>query len=949
MHRLLWLFDNRFVSDPHEAVELSDTAATWSMLLDDPETVADDAGKEAASVLCGARYFDTVKNRDKEGVDAVTCLVLDVDHDEPTVKVPNEAELRTSLEGFRAIVYASPGHTKLRPRWRVLLPLASPLPPKKHRALVRWLSENLVVDHAGCIDVESTGDPCRLGFVGVTKHPEDYLWWEQSGESFDWTPIPLEDEEWLAVPLGGLDRQATWTDRATALQFALRAYGSRGYEDVKSGEHRTMVLFNTAMELWWQWAAEDEDFVMTVLRRVNEQFPEAKDDEEVYRKMSEAHGRTVGPNRKAQLNGPYGSKREPSNTVSISAIKHLAKRLRRSQKPSVARVGDEMTRMILGETITDDPGTWRSALGRVAQELAVHFNNDTRDRIASFFRPCRKTMVAAAGNVETAVPTLEEIASWVGVKIDGEKKRKAEMRARAEDATRKNIESATQGKRDTKYTPQEWDAFQAPNGCGLTDKTVLLQCGRATWVFLDGTYEGPYSEIEFDAQGYTDLEAASDFVRTKIFNEEKGTWSYVKLNTLLQKHGSKCTPQVEYMCDRSYFRHEDRTLVVAGPAKNGLEPKFHPEVDQWLRVMTGRQTPPNEKVRQDEAKTSGTLDDYDSLCDWMACVTQLDHICAALYLQGPKGVGKGLLADGIARIWKKGAITPKAAFDHFNSLLTESPYIHANEDLPVGMTTALLRRVLAEREHIYTRKNKDSGKIRGCLRIIFTTNNLDIFNAASKHEKLQGDDVDAFKDRFVHIKVRQEARGYLQSLGSRHKHFVEKNMVAEHALWLNEKRWTAIQTRDLRFLVEGRNANVSNVVATNVESTSDVCTAIVEALVPNGGEDPRVQDWLMVRDGELWVNTPLLRRHISIFNPAARYTEKDIVRAVQSVSSRHRNMRVKNGRQMKMWSFRLDALQAWCENTPLQDWEDVQAGLKKLNVNEVETAKQNEHTNEART
>ncbi len=919
------IYPNR-EAKPHECVQLHDQEETWAELLNNPEVVQDEAGKRAASVICGAKYFDDVDTRDKEGVESVSCLVLDVDDED----VPDEAALRTALEGLRSIVYASPSHTAAKPRWRVLLPLASPLPPKKHRSLVSWCSENLFEGHKGCINVKSTGDPCRLGFVGITKNPDDYVWWSQPGELLDWTWFLLEDETWLHVPLNAsdLDRQPQWTDRETALQFAMKAYGSRGYEDVKSGDHRTDVLWHAAMNLWWEWAAEDEAFVLTVLHHINEQFPEAKDEDEIIRKMTEAHGRTVGANRKPQFNGPYGSKREPSNTVSEAAIKHLAKRLRRSIKPAVARVGDEMTRMISGnQTIADDPSTWRSALGRVSQQLASSFVHDKPERIAQEFNGCLKTMLAAVHGEQRAVPTLEEITSWITVKLEGEKKRRAENMARDEGNTRRSIELATGGKRDTKYKMEEVDAWMSPNGCGLNHKSWLLVSGKGYFVFVDGAWAGPYSEAEFDAQGYTDLEAAAEFIRTRVYNEEKATWSYIPLKQLLQKHGSKCNTCIDFSCERSYFRSEDRTLVLAGPILNDIEPTFHTDVDAWLRVMTGRDQPVDEKARQAEAGTALELDDYDAVCNWLACLTQLDHVCAALYLQGPTKLGKSLFADGIAKIWKGGKIPINAAVGHFNSMLTASPLIHVEEGMPKGMSSSiLLRRVLAEREHVYTRKNVDSGKITGCVRMLFTANNLDIFN--QDKEKFKKDDIDALADRFVHIRVKPEAADFLTKLANHHE-FVTKNMLAEHTKWLNERRFADIKRRGLRFLVAGRNTNVSDVVATNDDATSDVCNAIAEAF-----REGRKNDFCVVKKGKIWVNIPALRLQISLQNTAARYTSKDIARAVASVSTGKKKIRIKE-KTLDMWDFRLPALEAWCENTSVFDWPDVQAGILKLDESPI--------------
>lgn len=936
------------VSDPNNTGKpIRDTPEAWAELFDNPDIVADDNGKRNASVVCGAKYFPEVDNRDKEGVEGVTCLVLDVDDPGP----PEDA-LRSSLAGTRSIVVTSASHTKEDPKWRVLLPLAHMLPPKKHRSLVRKLSDELVPGYEGCINVDATGDPTRLGFVGVTKHPEDYRWFSIEGERFDWTQLLLEDEQWLRAPLGGLDRKPHWTKPDVALQLALRHFATTGHDGVLGGEHRTIILYNAALNLWWQWAAEDEAFVLQVLHHINAQFPQAKDEEVLIRKMREAHARSIGPERKEQLIGPYGMRREPGNTASVATIKHHARRLKRSHRGDHARLGDELSRLADGLTVADEPAVWSSALARCAHELASTFVHDTREKLASFFLTSLGAMAKKG-----PVPDIQTIEAWIGTRLEGEKKRRADNARRNADTVKSSISFATGGLRDTPYTPEEIDLWQSPNGVGLNDKTWLLVSGNGTFVFLDGTWNGPYTETEFDAQAYTDLEAASPYVRFKIFNEEKGTTTFVKRNHLLQKYGGYCQTRVDFSCDRTWFRMEDKTLMLAGPKKNTLEPRFHTEVDQWLRVMTGRSEPANEKVRQGEARdTNGMPDDYDAICSWLACVIQLEHVCAALYLQGPKSVGKGLFADGVAKIWKNGKIPLNAAFGKFNAMLAERALIHVDEGLPSGMTaTVLLRKTLADTEHLYERKHKDHGTVTGCVRMLFTANNLDLFNASK--EKLQKDDVDALADRFVHIKVRPEAAEFLKSLGPKHHDFVKRNMLAEHTLWLNEARWPAIKRQDLRFLVEGRNANVSNVVATNTDSTSDVCNALAEALA-----EKKPGDFFAVKNGLLWVSVPALWKHFSGLNgigsKRTQYPEREIARAVGSVSTRRQAIRVIrsaragfggfNGSggagsvpaihgvptQQKMWCFRLDALQAWCENTNVYDWNDVVEGLNALNQNE---------------
>lgn len=951
----MWIYGDKWVDDPHDPLrveEVADDDANFAELLNGPRVAVNDEEKEKAPVLCGARYALGVKCRDKEGVDEVTCLVLDVDHDAGH-GVPYEQELRDALAGLRAVVYSSPSHTKTDPHWRVLLPLATPLPPKKYRSLIGWLSENLVPSRRGCINVTSTGDPTRLGFVMVTKHPDDYVWFSLHGDRFAWTNIPLEDEVWVSAPLSGMARQPTWIDRPTALARAKKECVEYLQREVARGEHRIIILFNIAMVLWWDWGAEDEEFVREVLLFCNSQFWEEKPIEDVEKKMREAHQRTVGEKRRPQHKGPYGFRREPSTSISRDEIKRVARLLKKSVKPGQPGMGEELVNLVDGKPLTVSAEVWTAAIKRACNKLAEQFQYDSAEKIASFFASSLSTMRARG---EGDVPNLEQIEMWIGSALVGARKRREERQRFADKDLATSISHATHGKREHKYSFQEWDAFQE-NGCGLTDKSVLLQYGRLTWVFVDGTYEGPYTDAEFDAQGYKDLAAAQDFVKAKVYNEEKGSWTYVKLNKLLQDHGSKCTPQMDYMCERSYYRPEDRVLVLAGPAKSGYEPKFHTDVDEWFRRMTGRPTPVSETLRRSQATTPNVgvdYDDYDVLCDWLASITQLDHTCAALYLQGEKHVGKNLFAEGVGRIWKAPPNSPKSAFHHFNGPIASTPLIHADEDMSPGMTTSLLRRELAGHTHEYTMKHKDTVKLIGCFRLIITANNLNVFTNAAKMENLNGDDVNAFGDRFVRVKCRPEAKDFLLSLGLRAKAFHDQGLLAEHALWLVQQRWNAVRERGHRFLVESRSTDVALTVATGIDLTSEICTMLANALASaRDGTITKAPDWFIVREGKLWLHAASTKTALVTTNMKLQPSEKDIVRAVQSVSEGHRNMRVTvskfagqnptfkqgagdkaNAKQQKMWNFRLDALRAFLENTPIRDWSEIEAGVKHLDEKE---------------
>ena len=960
---MLFLYLDKFVSDPHDeqaVQQLEDDQQTWLELLDQPDEAgpvdSEPGGKDFAPVICGASYFLAAKTRDKDGVEAVHTLVLDVDSDTSEAgRVPNETELRAALAGIRHIVYASPSHTTANPRWRVLLPLLTPLPPKKHRSLVALLSDGLVPGFSGCINVEATGDPCRLGFVHVTKHPEDYVWWSGAGSKLDWSALDLEDEDWSAAPLGGLERSALWTDRDVALRAALKAHDVTG-QGIGRGQGRTMCLWETALTLWWAWAAEDEDFVLEVLRHVNANFLEPEDEEELERKCREAHQRTIGERRRGQGNGAYGWRREPQVVVSYQTIQQHARRLKQRHNPEMALIGDALGRLAKGESLSDDPETWRGLVTKCSHELARAFPSESAERVAQFFRPSLAAMRAAGA----AVPTDGEVQAYVATRLESVRRQRAEAAKRTDAKMRAEIEGATRGERATKYTSQEVEAWR--QRVGLRDDNWVVVSQHARFCFCNGTWVGPYTKDEFEAQVHHDLAAASDFVQLRKFNENKQQWEKMPAQKVLQEYGCTASTRVDFVCERAYFDVEKNELVLAGPKRREIGAKFHEEVDQWLRVLCGRETGENFSFRIDPddgrsvctgadwtsptdkerlVEASGMArhgDEYDVVCDWLASVTQLDRPCAALYLHGVHSIGKGLFADGVGRIWNRAPLPLQVAFAKFNAPLLQTPLIWVDEGLPDSRNlSVLLRQALAAREHQYQRKYVDGGEVHGCLRMIFTANTLDLFHKAN--EALKREDVEALSLRFVYVRARQEAAWYLDTISPRHRDFVERNMIAEHALWLCERRWSSVRHRDKRFLVSAPNNAVSETVALSADTVSEVCTAICDALVKSATTAngvAKTPGWLVVKPGgEVFVAPRGMQdemvRAIGASQIARSMSATSVSRAVAAVAAQsetiyHPTMK-KSVRARRVDSA---AISHWCALTGVYDWRDIEESIKKI-------------------
>jgi len=267
------------------------------------------------------------------------------------------------------------------------------------------------------------------------------------------------------------------------------------------------------------------------------------------------------------------------------------------------------------------------------------------------------------------------------------------------------------------------------------------------------------------------------------------------------------------------------------------------------------------------------------------------------------------------------------AFHHFNTMLAESPFVLVDEGFPPGLRAGdLLRRGLAQREHTFTRKRENSFKVRGCVRVLITANNLNIFNGLN--QDLQREDIEALAQRFIHVRVRPEAGEYLRSLGKRHHDFVEQNMIAEHALWLHEKRWAAILARGERFLTSRPSTVVADVVATSDPVANAICTLVTSSLSELA---PSKIDWLLIdEEMELWVNQPKLLQMLKVTEPGLReLSMRSLLRALGGLGVHPAKRFVIKGQKMRYWHLAIETLKAWADNTGA-DVEALEEGLQGL-------------------
>jgi len=270
--------------------------------------------------------------------------------------------------------------------------------------------------------------------------------------------------------------------------------------------------------------------------------------------------------------------------------------------------------------------------------------------------------------------------------------------------------------------------------------------------------------------------------------------------------------------------HRTFTLTSANVCDD-IYPEFNAGVDEWLRAF----------------------DDQGHLLDWLAAFPVLDKPVCALYLNTPPGLGKDMLAAGLARIYSpRSEFTPYASLlSRFNAALIRCPLVWANEAVPTDAFQAsgssLFRRVVGGSTMPVEEKHEVRASLHGCPRVLVTANNAAAFSF--KGEEIQRDDLRAIQERIGYIDIDHDGplvvldrlakvAGYRSSSEYTYgEGWVDGGLIARHVLWLADNRPIV---RGKRFLVEGWDSDLFDTLLSSVGSTELVAIAIITAMAaPN--------------------------------------------------------------------------------------------------------------------
>jgi hypothetical protein len=450
----------------------------------------------------------------------------------------------------------------------------------------------------------------------------------------------------------------------------------------------------------------------------------------------------VAPERRAGFGG----------LVTQELFEAWGQSLRRKADPQSKAIGYAIKNVLAGEAFAPD-GDRDNACFSIACSVAEAFPDADPSSLAEFFGQSLALMRGPSGEGPDVAIMSEKIAR---------KQREVRLTRSAptDDRTRRILSLYRTG-RDYGYTAEELA------GWGDLSHRWILTRGNDLWYFVHGEYvhvpNGPYTPT-----------AALDYLAPatgiQLVKPKKDGWELVPIRDLCMQYGTSLDEvKASLLIQRTTYDHNTRSLVEAtAPRAFTGQAEHNPWIEAWLKALLGEPG-----------------------LDWLAVFLKLTEAAPALFLSGAPGVGKNLLANGLARFWK--AARPSSIEDvlgtAFNDSLARCPLVFADENIPKDHGRPKieeLKRLITGTRHRLARKFRDVLDLEGAARVIIAANDPSVvFGRAA----LTQEDIQALIDRFVYVSPHPDARRILNEVSKDTlRAWVEGNGIAKHALWLAENR-----------------------------------------------------------------------------------------------------------------------------------------------------------------
>jgi len=453
------------------------------------------------------------------------------------------------------------------------------------------------------------------------------------------------------------------------------------------------------------------------------------------------------------------------------------------------------------------------------------------------------------------------------------------------------------------------DAIQRAQNVPL-ERRLFLENGRSSYRYdeRDGAYRGSfYGEGAFSGL----IDAQPSFM--PLYLTSKGALK--SRREIFLTHSVPIERVVSVLgTDMSLYDPGTSTLYQGTGSFQPFLPTYHQDVQDWLELL-GQSDP-------------------DALLDWLATFPLLSHPTAALYVHGAPGVGKGMLAAGLSRLF--GMATPTSYADaagRFNRAIEDCPLIWADEYIPeeayAGRSSfsGKFRQMTGNSTFVIEQKYAPTRQVMGSLRVLITANNANVIRF---DEQMSPEDFAAVSKRILYVRSDDQAAAMLAQMGGRAVTDTwVSSRIPEHVMWLMHNRPVV---PGKRLLVEGRksflHSHLQRKVGINELLLEVIVTAIERGMHANGQI--------------LWGRTEVLVKpkvfHTlweTVHGQSAQMPSSSVVRsALRGLCDYIRRVRLADGSEPRYYAVHLDTLTAFSQMMHAFEGE-VQPLLDKINDHTV--------------
>jgi hypothetical protein len=594
-----------------------------------------------------------------------------------------------------------------------------------------------------------------------------------------------------------------------------------------------------------------------------------------------------------------------ADKVTRERLERLAQRWKKSRDGYRSELGEMLAKLCKGLPYAD-AGNRDNATFQLCQDLAKELPDADHASIAAHFAQSLQVMPGRDAITEAdVIAKLERAAEKVMAEtLAQEQIQIAEGKLRIRQAF-----AHIDPERDYPYRETELDAMALTCACTREElrKRWVIQ-RRTTFYVLGpgGTYSPAYSDKDVGNAILRDLAPAVSAGVDLWTQGQTGESVRKGLPAIMGEFGSVATDYVQDLrAQVARYDASQRTFIDAPCPLRPLTPAYDQDVADWLSVAMG--------------------DNLPDVLNWIAQVTNLDQICAALMLTGAPGIGKTLLALGLSRLWTTNQPTDlDSALGDWNDSISRCPLILADEQLPKDWRghgrTAELRQFIAARSRPFKKRYHDEGTIIGAIRLIITGNNEDMLGLS---EHLTAHDIEAIGDRFYHVRVRPEAGEFLTMVDT--ARLVQGEGIARHALWLRDNY--PVQ-RNGRFLVKSPDREFYRGLATRAGIRSAVLQWLIGYLKSPGRIDTRGDLDVRVKDGGLYVKSQAVLDSWAIYvtNEPVPPTGK-LAQAIGELSTKREHLTKPGGKSAHYRLIDPDHLHAWAKQTGFAEREEIDQAL----------------------